>query len=652
MDCINEPFIKVLYLNGCRSTVGLRSLLLDAHLIRCIDEHPIFQVSVIRLVMAILYRSFKNDDPASQILTEGVIDQRVLDKYLKSVAQRFDLYGNHPFLQVADLVTYDGKKQVAPKSCSFLQWNQPSGNNAVLFTPGPFVPSVEQMAKTLLCGLLNYQTGNQPKSNFCDKNRYAKFSPAAGATLFLACGNNLLMDIVLNMPSYSSLCEKYRQDSDTDLPCWEREEVPMAARKCHGPMDYLTWLASAIRLLPPENGLVPGVFSTCGDTMSQPADDFMWITVKNRKQESVYRTRPLSVDWQFLPEAMEQIHARWDLANGIWTVGAATDQSLIQSFSSSRLMFSSATDMKDKIAQARRVVETAKVRFWGPRWELFEIGFWRQLKVAMAGLDWKMALRVATEWALKAVTPSIPTGWEQKYEAAICGDNEQVPPKTVPDSKTAPNHDGLVTEFHASKRTGLSKAWIRALGMRKAIPTLASEGLLMYRLSGTNVATLKNRTHASMAAYRRRFHTELVGWFVKKLLVGRTRENAVVNELRARSEEDQSLVWAAGVISKCELAQRGTGTSGLLEMLGDAYRNGNKRSMNIVLDLISSANRQTTQEAILSGVSLLRNIGMVPDYYKLMSEMAKWDNSKDAIADVWAYLFVKGPQGPNRRKEK
>ena len=115
-----EPWIPVVKGDGAREVVSLRGLFEEAPDIREISgDCPQQTIVLIRLALAILYRAYCDPDLTEpemldlwvRIWLQGRFDIDVVNGYLDKHVERFDLFGDNPFMQVKGLSYLPGKER-------------------------------------------------------------------------------------------------------------------------------------------------------------------------------------------------------------------------------------------------------------------------------------------------------------------------------------------------------------------------------------------------------------------------------------------------------------------------------------------------------------------------------------------------------------
>lgn len=104
MNLLNDRWIPVLFENGNSELIGLKQLYRDAETIRDLDVNPPQRIALMRLLLCITQAAL--DGPENEEDWKTCRD-RIIPKslaYLAARTDKFDLYGDQPFLQVKTLI--------------------------------------------------------------------------------------------------------------------------------------------------------------------------------------------------------------------------------------------------------------------------------------------------------------------------------------------------------------------------------------------------------------------------------------------------------------------------------------------------------------------------------------------------------------------
>lgn len=161
-NLVAEPWIPVIMDDGSRKHVSLLTIFTGNEPIADLAANPYERIALIRLLiciaMAALGKENLTDETSWQKCRTILPDLSIA--YLRSWQHRFNLYGEHAFMQPDDLLAKENGK--APCDKLFLHFA--SGNNATLFdhhaSSDYRVSSDDQLAIALLC-YLNFSAGGQ-----------------------------------------------------------------------------------------------------------------------------------------------------------------------------------------------------------------------------------------------------------------------------------------------------------------------------------------------------------------------------------------------------------------------------------------------------------------------------------------------------------
>ena len=199
MNLIGDPWIPVVFQEGQTRTVGLNDLYDQAEEIRDLDLAPPQRIAVMRLLICITQAALngpKDKDEwrscKSRITSESL-------KYLAERKEKFDLFGETPFMQIKDLKA--DKSSLLDK----LDFGLASGNNNTLFDQssmpeGRIHPT--GWASLQLLTFLNFSTGGKVgQANWYNQKFSAatKAAPALQAAHLFIRGGNFSESIWLNL---------------------------------------------------------------------------------------------------------------------------------------------------------------------------------------------------------------------------------------------------------------------------------------------------------------------------------------------------------------------------------------------------------------------------------------------------------------------
>lgn len=265
-DLVHEPWIPVAGRGGVRR-VSLRDCLVNAHEISGLAALPLEAVAVLRQVLLPAYLDAVFAEPRTppprgaddweHLWKIGRLDGELIDAYLARYADRFNLFGERPFAQVAGLRT--AKDETKP--VSVLIPSTAAGNNVPLFTArteaDPPALSPGQAVMALLAAhcwdTAGIKTGaaGDPQAK-AGKTTGNKTGPLGSLGVVVPLGQNLAETLLLHtpfMPHPFRTADRPQwragpaDESYPGRPAWE-------TRPAFGLLDLLTWQARRIRLIP------------------------------------------------------------------------------------------------------------------------------------------------------------------------------------------------------------------------------------------------------------------------------------------------------------------------------------------------------------------------------------------------------------------
>jgi CRISPR system Cascade subunit CasA len=255
-NALDDPWILVCLQDGRVTEVGIRDALLDAPKIaELADSSPLVVTAQLRLLLTPLYRNIDEYEWESvwREARWSVEIEKRLNDYFDKWRDRFDLFGDRPFMQYSGLLTEK------PGPLSKMAPEMVSGNNATLFdhseddTGKAYCPAA---ALRMLLVVQNYGLGGLLKAKgTIDGKEFSHPSAtdstiARGLSLYLS-GDNLFQTVLLNLAPAQN-------PSPGDAPCWERalDAAYFDRTTFDGPMDRFTCLSRRVRLIPEtgENG--------------------------------------------------------------------------------------------------------------------------------------------------------------------------------------------------------------------------------------------------------------------------------------------------------------------------------------------------------------------------------------------------------------
>lgn len=313
-NLVYEPWIPVVRTDGAAETLSLQRLFLEAPKIREIaGDCPQQSIVIIRLALAVLYRAYETAYDAASFSTDdmddmwletwhdGVFDEEVIDGYLDEFSAGFDLFGDHPFMQVPGLAYQQAKgsskKQKEFDSVSELVADVPKPEKFLFSTRArqssnrdrPILDSLgfAEAARWLLFAMAYDTAGIKTPVAGNSHVKNGKAYPPKGLCgtgllggmegVYLE-GENLFQTLMLNWVLHDDRADnKAFFGNSSDLPAWELSlngdpavmTGDMVERAIDGPVSLFTWQSRRIRLVADDDGCsVKGVIRCYGDVTS------------------------------------------------------------------------------------------------------------------------------------------------------------------------------------------------------------------------------------------------------------------------------------------------------------------------------------------------------------------------------------------------
>jgi CRISPR system Cascade subunit CasA len=280
-DLLNEPWLPCLMTEGGTTDLGLRQVLLDAHLVRELSlDVPTQFPPVLRLLLAIVHRAVRqpgtSGGPRSTDAWEHLWDLKALpgdpiSRYLDEHRDRFQLFHPaDPFMQVAGLKTASAEAKPVTQLIPFAA----TGNNAPLFSAArdadPPSLTCAEAARWLLhvhawdtAGIKTGAAGVKGGRIYGNPT-----GPLGRLGVLVPIGRTLWHTILLNLLVL---------DDDIspagDLPTWEGGPLTAEWHERHplGVLDLYTWPVRRVRLQPEATAdgvRVRHAFVTAGDRIA------------------------------------------------------------------------------------------------------------------------------------------------------------------------------------------------------------------------------------------------------------------------------------------------------------------------------------------------------------------------------------------------
>jgi len=262
-DLVDEPWLPCLMADGGTRELGLRQILLDAHLVRELSlDVPTQFPPVLRLLLAIVHRALRqpgtSGGPRSTEAWEhlwalGALPGHSISRYLDEHRDRFQLFHRTaPFMQVAGLKTASAEAKPITQLIPFAA----TGNNAPLFSPTrdaypPWLTCAE--AARWLLHVHAWDTSGTKSGAVGDprakagKSYPGRTGPLGQLGVLVPVGRTLWHTLLLNL----LVLDDDISPAD-DLPAWEAGPLTAEWHERHprGVLDLYTWPARRVRLQP------------------------------------------------------------------------------------------------------------------------------------------------------------------------------------------------------------------------------------------------------------------------------------------------------------------------------------------------------------------------------------------------------------------
>jgi len=236
-NLIEDPWIPVVY-NHCApgqtKQVGLRELYEGSEQIADLAATPSERVALMRLLLCITQAALDGPRDEPDWLECGERIVKASCDYLQKWKDRFNLFGDRPFLQVPCLNPRN-ETASAWASCDKLHFILSAGNNHTLFDREALAGGRAHEPGALALALLTFQcfspggTIGQAKWGFLETRRNSTHAPCLqNSPLFtILRGPNLLFDIHLNLIAKDRL---KAATLEFGRPVWELDDLPSPDR--------------------------------------------------------------------------------------------------------------------------------------------------------------------------------------------------------------------------------------------------------------------------------------------------------------------------------------------------------------------------------------------------------------------------------------
>jgi CRISPR system Cascade subunit CasA len=262
-DLVDEPWLPCLMTGGGTRELGLRQVLLDAHLVRELSLDVPTQFSpVLRLLLAISHRAVRqpgtsggprSTDAWEHLWALGALPGDPISRYLDEHRDQFQLFHPAaPFMQVAGLTAASAEAKPITQLIPFAA----TGNNAPLFsaTRDADPPSLTcaEAARWLLhvhaWDTSGTKTGavGDPRAK-AGKSYPGRTGPLGQLGVLVPVGRTLWHTLLLNL-----LVLGDDISPADDLPSWEAGPLTAEWHERHprGVLDLYTWPGRRVRLQP------------------------------------------------------------------------------------------------------------------------------------------------------------------------------------------------------------------------------------------------------------------------------------------------------------------------------------------------------------------------------------------------------------------
>lgn len=299
-NLIDEKWIPVRFLDGSRTELGIRDILLRAKEVAAIeDQSPLVVAALHRFLLAVLYRALEGPtdiDQAKKLFRDGLPKGKITT-YLNTWRERFWLFDEkYPFGQISCF------EPSTWRSWTVLAAEHNADNAKVLFdhvdVESPGTISESAAARWILA--------TQTFSVSCGKSELAHTgtAPSATAAIILPLGVDLQDTLLF------ALIPENREIVGGDLPLWEREPESVNSlrqgvkRASSGLADRYTWRIRSIQLVQDKFGRIEKLAFASGveDSSVDQVDPMLGYRIhdKHGKLPIQFRDRGLWRDFDSL----------------------------------------------------------------------------------------------------------------------------------------------------------------------------------------------------------------------------------------------------------------------------------------------------------------------------------------------------------------
>lgn len=273
-NLVDDPWIPVLDTQGQELEVSIREALTHAEQYRDVTgELPSVRFSILRVLLAILYRSLDSEDEDSplefwqELWEDSELPQHLIGPYLEEWRHRFDLLSpSEPFMQVPGLHTAKGEWKPVDLIVADVQVDDPLFTMRSELTSLTFPEAARWLVHANAYDYSGIKSGPVGDSRVKGGKSYPMgvgwCGWLGGVTL---TGSNLRETLLLNY-----IADRPTK-SENDVPIWEQAVLPVGQREPEeigdaGPIALMTWPQRRFRLQVADDR-VTGVLVTNGDAL-------------------------------------------------------------------------------------------------------------------------------------------------------------------------------------------------------------------------------------------------------------------------------------------------------------------------------------------------------------------------------------------------
>ncbi len=333
---LDEPWLRVVMLDGTVTDKSLKGVFADAHLIReLVGELPTTTFALHRLLLAVLYRSIEvvpmaesGRRPSASWRALWALPELpgVVDQYLELHRDAFDLlHLDRPFLQVPDLATAKGDVGGLEK----LVADVPNGEQYFTTRAGrslrriPFAEAARWLVHTMAYDISGIKSGAVGDARVKGGKGYPIGTGWVGTIGgLLVEGGTLRETLLLNLVLGADGVDEHPWSDENDLAVWERPVLTAAPEpdwQPAGPASVLIWPSRRVRLAH-DGAAVTGVLIANGDPLT-PQDRFrvepMTGWRRSEPQEKKLGRYPV-----YMPRTHDPDRALWRGLQSMLPVGA------------------------------------------------------------------------------------------------------------------------------------------------------------------------------------------------------------------------------------------------------------------------------------------------------------------------------------------